>query len=200
MGSKPIQDAERLLHRFSVPLLLRPHYRLRLKVAGAKPEPIELTTVVDLRRHGVEKFRAIKNGQSEGEAQGRRQTPALEQDEAFLNSYGLRWETILDGSSWVLLHGFPLPDGYNVPEVSLAIRMEGGYPLTALDMMYVYPPLARRDGRPIAQVQTIQQIDGRAFQRWSRHRTGVNPWVPGQDSLETHIYLVEEFFAAELRK
>ena len=44
------------------------NYRLRLKVAGAKPEPIELTTVVDLRCHGVEKFRAIKNGQSEGEA------------------------------------------------------------------------------------------------------------------------------------
>jgi hypothetical protein len=176
------------------------NYRLRLKVAGAKPEPIELTTVVDLRRHGVEKFRAIKNGQSEGEAQGRRQTPVLEQDETFLYNYGLRWETIMDGSTWVLLHDFPLPEGYNVPTVSLAIRIEGGYPLAALDMMYVYPALARRDGRPIAQTQVTQQIDGKPFQRWSRHRTSGNPWVPGLDSLETHIYLVEEFFAAELRK
>lgn len=176
------------------------NYRLRLKVAGSKPEPIELTTVVDLRRPGVEKFRAIKNGQSEGEAQGRRQTPVLEQDEAFLKGYGLRWETIVDGSTWVLLHDFPVPDGYNVPSVSMAIRMEGGYPLAALDMIYVYPPLVRRDGKPIAQTQVIQLIDGKPFQRWSRHRTGENPWVAGLDSLETHIYLVEEFFAAELRK
>jgi hypothetical protein len=175
-------------------------YRLRLKVAGAKPEPIELTTVVDLRRHGVEKFRAIKNGQSEGEAQGRRQTPALEQDEAFLNSYGLPWEIIADGSIWVLLHNFPIPAGYNVSAVSLAIRMEGGYPITALDMMYVYPALTRLDGRPIPQAQVVQVIDGKPFQRWSRHRTAANPWTPGLDSLETHIYLVEEFFGAELRK
>lgn len=176
------------------------NYLLRLKVSGAKPEVIGLTTVVDLRRHGVEKFRAIRNGQTEGEVQGRRQTPALAQDEAFLNSYGLRWETIVDGSTWFLLHDFPLPDGYTVPTVTLAIRIEGGYPLAALDMMYVYPVLARRDGKPIPQADIMQPIDGRLFQRWSRHRTTANPWVPGLDSLETHIYLIEEFFATELLK
>ena len=175
-------------------------YRLRLKVSGGKPEPISLDTGVDLRRPGVEKFRAIRDGQSEGEAQGRRDAPALDQDEMFLNGYGLRWEIIVDGSIWVLLHNFPLPAGYNVTHVTLAIRIEGGYPFAPLDMMYVHPHIARADGRPIAQANVVQAIDGKDFQRWSRHRTGDNPWVAGQDSLETHIYLVEEFFVAELKK
>ena len=34
----------------------------------------------------------------------------------------------MDGSIWVLLHDFPLPDGYNVPTVSLAVRLGGRLP------------------------------------------------------------------------
>ncbi len=69
--------------------------------------------------------------------------------------------------------------------------------MTALDMMYVYPALMRTDGKPIGRVEVMQAIDGKQFQRWSRHRTNANPWVSGEDSLETHIYLVEDFFRSE---
>jgi hypothetical protein len=78
--------------------------------------------------------------------------------------------------------------------------MEGGYPLSQLDMFYVYPVIRRADGKHIRQADVIQRIDGRDFQRWSRHRTNANPWVPGKDSLETHIYLVEDALTEELLK
>jgi hypothetical protein len=159
-------------------------WRLRLKIAGGKPEPIALDTIVDLRRHGVEKFRAIRQGQGEGEAQPRRDVPALDHDRVFLDGYGLEWEIINDGSIWILIYNFPLPKGYTISAVTLAIRLEGGYPLSALDMFYVYPNIVRCDGKPIKQVEVQQQIDGKSFQRWSRHRTPENPWVSGQDSLE----------------
>ena len=175
-------------------------YRLRLKVAGGKPEPIGPADKVDLRRPGIEKFRAIRKDQNEGEYQGRREAPALDQDRVFLDTYGLPWEIVVDGSIWVLIHNFSLPKGYSSERVTLAIRLEGGYPLAALDMMYVHPHLTRLDGKLIGQANVVQHINGIPFQRWSRHRAPDNPWVPGQDSLETHIYLVEECFEAEMRQ
>lgn len=175
-------------------------YRLRLKIAGGKPEPIALNQEVDLRRHGIEKFRAIRNGQGEGEDQGRRDAPTLDHDRAFLDGYGLSWEIIIDGSTWVMLYDFPLPPGYSTSTVTLAIRVEGGYPLAQLDMFYMFPRVHRLDGKPIRQAAVIQMIGSREFQRWSRHRTADNPWMAGRDSLETHIYLVEEALAEELAK
>lgn len=176
------------------------NYTLRLKVAGQKPQAIGLEDTVDLTAPGTEKFRAIRKGQQEGEFQGRRNAPVLEQDQIFLERYGLPWEIITDGCTWVLLHNYPLPPGFSEPKVTLAIRLEAGYPFTALDMMYVYPWLSRTDGRPIGQANVSQLLDGKSFQRWSRHRTGDNPWVAGEDSLETHLYLVEEFFRVEVAK
>jgi hypothetical protein len=171
-------------------------YTLREKIAGQPPKRIELDETVDLRKHGIEKFRAIRREQHEGEYEGRRAAPVLDQDRLFLDRYGLRWEVIADGSTWVLLHDFVLPPGYSADRVTVAIRVESGYPITALDMMYVYPAITRADGRPIPQTNCLQALDGKQFQRWSRHRTPTNPWIPGEDSLETHVYLIEEYFRA----
>jgi Prokaryotic E2 family E len=41
----------------------------------------------------------------------RRQFDLPEEDTKFLNDYGLPWETIVDGSQWVLIHDFPAPPG-----------------------------------------------------------------------------------------
>lgn len=127
----------------------------------------------------------------------RRQFALPPEDEKFLEEYGLPWETLVDGSCWVLIHGFPTHEGYNHTEVTAAIRLETGYPKSALDMVYFCPVLARKDGRAIAATQASQPIDGRAFQRWSRHRTASNPWVPGRDSLGTHVILVEDWLERE---
>lgn len=175
-------------------------YTLRQKMAHGEPRRVGLEDRVDLREVGIEKFRAIKRGQQEGEVQDRRAAPVLDQDRLFLECYGLRWEIVVDGSIWVLFHDFPLPSGYSQTHILLAVRLESGYPITALDMMYVYPPIARTDGKSILQANVMQAIDGKQFQRWSRHRTAANPWVSGEDSLETHLYLVEDFFRDEFNR
>jgi hypothetical protein len=130
----------------------------------------------------------------------RRQFPLLGDDEKFLEDYRLPWESVVDGSQWVLIHDFPLPDGYNNPTVTAAIRMETGYPNTELNMVYFYPAISRKDGKSIGATQSSQQIDGKAFQRWSRHRTQQNPWKIGRDNLGTHVILIEDWVEREFKK
>jgi len=118
-------------------------------------------------------------------------------DQRFLDEYGLPWETLVDGPQWVLVHDFPTVAGYNHSRVTAAIRLETGYPNTELNMVYFFPALARADGKAIGATQATQQIDGKVFQRWSRHRTAQNPWKAGRDNIGTHILLVEDWLARE---
>lgn len=130
----------------------------------------------------------------------RRDFDLLPQDQKFLDDYGLVWETILDGSQWLLIHNFPVPQGYTHLLVTVAIRLETGYPDTALDMVYFYPPLARKDGRKIGATEGTQAIHGNTYQRWSRHRTAQNPWNPKKDSVATHVFLIEDWLEREFEK
>ncbi len=130
----------------------------------------------------------------------RRQFDPLPMDRQFLDEYGLPWETLVDGSQWVLIHEFPTHEGYNNPSATIAIRMETGYPNTELNMVYIYPALSRRDGLPIGATQATQAIDGKQYQRWSRHRTAQNPWKIGRDSLGSHVILVEDWLVREFEK
>lgn len=131
----------------------------------------------------------------------RRDFELLPEDEQFLKDYGLPWETVADGSQWVLIHNFPSQhEGYNHATVTIAIRLETGYPNVQLDMVYVHPPLARRDGVPIGATDAKQAIGGSSYQRWSRHRTPGHPWKVGQDNLGSHILLIEDWFMREFEK
>jgi len=130
----------------------------------------------------------------------KRQFDLLPEDEKFLDDYGLPWDTVVDGSRWVLVHDLPTHDGYNHKRVTAAIRLETGYPNAALDMVYFYPPLARLDGVRIAASDATQRIDGLDYQRWSRHRTVQNPWRVGEDSIGTHIFLIEDWLLREFEK
>ena len=127
----------------------------------------------------------------------RRDFDLLPQDEKFLEEYGRPWETIVDGSQWVLIHEFSTHDGYNHPGVTAAIRMETGYPNVELNMVYFSPALTRKDGRAIGATQAKQVIDGKRYQRWSRHRTAENPWRAGVDGLDMHVFLIEDWLARE---
>ena len=130
----------------------------------------------------------------------RRQFDLPPEDDEFLNHYGLPWETVVDGSPWVLIHDFPTHAGYNHPRVTAAIRIETGYPNAELHMVYFFPALARTDGKPIGATQSVQQLDGKSFQRWSRHRTPQNPWKLGRDTLGTHVILIEDWLEREFKK
>jgi len=130
----------------------------------------------------------------------RREFSLPPEDETYLDDSGLTWETVKNGSQWLLLHGLPLPSGYKSAVASVAVRIEAGYPLAALDMAYFHPALQRADGKSIKATEAMQNIDGKKWQRWSRHRTAANPWKPGHDNIETHLLMVRDWLAREFRQ
>ncbi|MCK5099952.1 MAG: hypothetical protein KAR45_17715 [Desulfobacteraceae bacterium] len=130
----------------------------------------------------------------------RRQFELTGEDGRFLQGQPLEWEAVTENNiKRIILHDFPVPDGYNIKKVELNIRVEPTYPDTQLDMVYFLPKLSRRDGKSI-KATADDQFDGKIWQRWSRHRTNQNPWRPGVDNLETHLILVTEWLRLELKK
>ena len=130
----------------------------------------------------------------------RREFPLPEQDVDHLSSLGLQWETFREGGfNWLIIHNFPVPPGFNLSEVKVAIFIQPGYPVAQLDMAYFYPHLQLNNQKAIGAI-TFQQINGSVFQRWSRHRTTANPWRPGIDDLSTHLASINFWFERELKK
>ena len=129
----------------------------------------------------------------------RRHFELPEEDAEFLDSLQLSWETVSDNGNWILIHDYPLPNGYNLNEASAALRIESGYPNAQIDMVYFYPHLSRCDGKTIGAL-AFMQFDGKQWQRWSRHRTGANPWRPELDGVSTHTMLVNHWLSDEFRK
>lgn len=130
----------------------------------------------------------------------RRQFQLPEEDEAGLNARGLLWETVIENNAKLLiLPKYPIPVGYNVCEAGAALRIPPSYPDDQIDMAYFLPALALANGKPIAQL-TMQPLDGKQYQQWSRHRTAQNPWRPGLDNICTHLLQVDSWLERELSK
>lgn len=130
----------------------------------------------------------------------RREFKIPAEDEEYLMKSGLEWEAVREGGAGrLIIHGYPVPGGYNHEKISLNVRIDGTYPESQIDMVYVYPPLALTSGVTIGALAN-DQFDGKTWQRWSRHRTPQNPWRPGVDDLSTHLELVNHWLAREIRK
>lgn len=170
------------------------------KVTRVKP-----TDTVDLTEWGIEKFMTLpldntEGSETENKLALRRQFVLPEEDEEYLDGLNLDWETILSGQQrYVLIHHAPLTPGYTVGSVCLAVQLDAGYPRSILDMVYVYPSLQRSDNQAIGAISPML-IDDKQFQRWSRHRTGANPWRMGIDNLGTHIEQARLWFEQEFIK
>lgn len=120
-----------------------------------------------------------------------------EEDKEFLDASYSEWESVIaDNNQWLLVNNFKIPDGYLVKAASLAINIPSTYPDTNLDMAYFHPPLHREDGSKINATESMITIEGREFQRWSRHYE----WRPGIDSLRSHLIFVEEWLIKEFCK
>lgn len=181
-------------------------YRLFQLAEGHKE--IAPDEVVDLRKCGIERFKSVAKHANEGKEEAaqaassiqlRRQVDLLTDDEMFLNKAYPDWETLQVGNTgWILLNEFKLPMGYNLEDATVAFMMPTSYPTTEFDMMYFFPALQRKDGNPIGALST-QALDGKTFQRWSRHR---NPgeWRSGIDNLETHVLSVQSWLFDEFKK
>jgi len=125
-----------------------------------------------------------------------------ENDVKYLATTGTDWEALVEppGSRWLLIPNWPVRlSGYAVDSVTVALMIPPGYPDAQIDMAYFHPHLARMDGKQISAVASMC-IDGKSFQRWSRHRTKQSPWRPGEDDVSTHLVLVEGWLEQELKK
>ncbi len=129
----------------------------------------------------------------------RRQFQLSQEDIEYLEAHGFEWESVTEnGVQWVIVHNFSVPAGYNHNSISAAVRINPSYPDTQIDMVYFSPHLSRKDGKAIKALAQ-QQLDGKIWQRWSRHRTSKNPWRPGVDNLGTHLTLVTGLLEREFK-
>ncbi len=176
-------------------------YRLYEKKRDQPPEVIPPGATVHLRKHGIERFIAQECEVQDGRSGERCDFVMSPEDTAFLDSIGVKWEAIKEGNRlWVVIYDVPVPVGFNVTSVDVAIEIAAGYPTSQLDMAYFHPALVLTSGRQIPQTQTTEKLDGKDWQRWSRHRTGGAVWQPGVDSLETHFVYMQEWLSREISR
>jgi len=177
-------------------------YLLNQKFRHGRVLPIGLDQTVDFTAPGVERFTTLPKDQTEGlvacEQQLRRAFKLPEDDTVQLDIQGHKWETT--APNWLFIHDFPVPEGYTVPVVSVAIQISHGYPAAALDMAYFYPALRLLNGRHIPNTESSQSIDGKNWQRWSRHYSPQNPWISGEYNILTHLQLVFAWLERELSR
>lgn len=121
----------------------------------------------------------------------RRELCMLPDDEEYLNNSFPNWESLATGN-WVLLPDFPLPEGYEQKTAIAAIKIPGGYPTIAPDMVYFYPSIKRVDGKTIPATQCYQSIDGKEFQRWSRHYLP-GTWHAEEDGIAIHVMAIKDW-------
>jgi len=186
-------------------------FNLRQRFRGGKVESISPEQVVDLRKHGVERFMTIPKENTDGEEplsktdsgttpaekiSPRREFALGEADTDYLKANHPDWEAVQDGGSpYIVLPDFPIPPGYNHSSAKVAINITPGYPVAHLDMVYFSPGLARTNGRPINALNE-QTIMGQLWQRWSRHYA----WRTGIDDLSTHVERIKTWLDNELSK
>lgn len=131
----------------------------------------------------------------------RRQFRLPAEDEAFLDGLEQHWETItVANQRWLLVYDEKVPVGYNVVRSNVAILIAPGYPPGPLDMAYFCPPLVRENGIAPQRSEGRVNIDNKSWQGWSRHRTNANPWIAGEDNLESHYFYMRAWLVDELKR
>jgi len=178
-------------------------YDVGYKVHGHDIRIVGLDESVDLATPGLEKFITIQNGHTDGEGGPSGPFPFAftEEDQMFADRHPGSVERVSEGNiNWVLIHDMDVPEGYNVSKVTAAIMIPVGYPTCGLDMVYFYPVLSLASGRAIHAAEARQTIQGKLYQRWSRHFTAQAPWRPGIDCLETYYAMILGWLKREVMR
>ena len=119
----------------------------------------------------------------------------LPEDVEYLNAHhGSEWERVAEGPGkfGLIVRGFRVPGGYVESQTTLMLLVPSGYPGVPIDMFYLEPPIGKRNGGAIPAL-AYETHFGATWQRWSRHYD----WVPGRDSIVSHLRYVNEELRAE---
>ncbi len=119
-----------------------------------------------------------------------------EADREYLDRGGYSYRVFEEGGllNVELLH-FPLPAGLNAPSASVLFRLSPSYPDTPPDMWWIIPHLTPVNGGVIPATELIETIDGRNWQRWSRHLDQTS-WRSGIDGLESYVRILRNELTA----
>ncbi|MGO3181487.1 MAG: multiubiquitin domain-containing protein [Aequorivita sp.] len=199
-GDKYTLDKEKISREEILKLVDKDPNKHRLRMFTKNGKIILLEgQVIDLTECGVERFVYEPLDCTEGYISNL--SDKLPRGDAdFLTCSDEKVDVIEEGNlNWLIFRNFRIPDGYNFKVADAAILIPPHYPSTQLDMIYFHPPLARADGKPI-QTLSNQIIEGKAYQRWSRHRTALNRWNPEIDDIESHLDLMKSCLNAEFDK
>lgn len=162
-------------------------------------EIVENEEIVDVAACGVERFVTLPLDQTEGKT-NRQDFVLPESDLFFLKNFPNIYDTIQENNfRWLIIRDYPIPNGYNVEKADVALCVDGAYPISQIDMVYFYPALSLINCKSIGALAN-QPIEGKIYQRWSRHRTPSNPWRAGIDDISTHLLLVNHWLKKELLK
>src|ERR1039458_10877505 len=97
----------------------------------------------------------------------RRQFQLTEDDEECLTAHGFAWETVVENKTkWLIVHGYPIPEGYNHRTADAALRIPPSYPDDQIDMVYFSPALQLLSGKAIKQLSLLT-LDGKQIGRAS---------------------------------
>ena len=114
----------------------------------------------------------------------------LPHDAAFLNERGITHTVTSEaGMTCVVLSGWSLPTGLNLPAADLLVRLPPNYPDVPPDMWWFSPAVHRADGRSAPATEATEHHLGRDWQRWSRHFQP-GQWQSGIDGLESYLSLI----------
>ncbi|WP_435139098.1 multiubiquitin domain-containing protein [Formosa sp. A9] len=173
-------------------------HRLRMFTKKGK-EIVQPEQKIDLTKCGVERFVYEALDCIEGFID-KTNFELPKDDIYYLASIGNSVDFIRSGNlNWLIIRDFNIPDGYNVKKTDAAILIPPHYPTSQLDMIYFSPALNRVDGKMIRALSS-QSIEGKIYQRWSRHRIAANRWNPKIDNIESHLDLMLSCLNAEFNK
>ena len=171
-----------------------------LKRVDGKVE-LKIDDIIDLSGRDIEKIRLTPREINNGDARGLGVDSSfslLPKDDEGLDQRGLITRRVIEnGRRWLIADAFPVPPGLSPDTVALALEIPSSYPRAEIDMFYCHPAIRRNDGNQIPQTQVTEIIEGKEFQRWSRHRGERSRWDPTSDSVLTHLALVDAALLVE---
>lgn len=160
---------------------------------------IGLEEKVDLTTCGIERFVVEPLDCTEGFVDFERPSQLMPEDLTFLKQFKEVSFVTSGNSDWLILRSCKLPAGFTVDLADVAFLIPKTYPASQLDMFYFFPELKRIDEKPIGAL-TQQLLEGKSYQRWSRHRSGQNSWDSEVDNIQTHYEMMINCLKEEFKK